>query len=477
MQETMSSRRRTVWVVDDSPTESAVARETLARDYDVRLFHDGSEALEKLTAGPLPDLLVLDWVMPALTGIELCQFLRTRPATAELPILLLTVQQNTDQVVEGLGAGANDYLGKPYAAPELRARVAALMRSRAMRERADHAQAVLRRVLRQLPDAVITMDASQRIVFVNDEAQRIFGGPEVNLLGRALHELLPDLRLEAVSAGPSSRHASLPDVHVKESALAPRVSIPPADDEGNTTFTLRDVTDVRRQEARQVDFYSMVAHDLRSPLGALHLRLQMMQQERRGPLTPEMRSELERMVSGVRELMRMINDFLDVEQIATGYFHIDREALDLRPLIDAAIEEYRALAESREIRLERPQGPPAMVRGDARRLRQVLANLLSNAIKFTPAGGVVAVSLNGDAATVKMDVRDTGPGISPEAQQRLFRKYERVGGSGAGKVEGTGLGLVIVKEIVEAHGGTVGVSSRPGAGSTFWLTLPRAAQG
>src|SRR4029077_12307280 len=120
MQHGIAGPRRVIWVVDDSPLESAVAREALSSDYEVRNFSDGSAALERLAAGPPPDVLVLDWVMPGVTGIEICQFWRSRPAPAELPIFLLTVQQNTAEIVEGLGAGANDYLGKPYAAPELR---------------------------------------------------------------------------------------------------------------------------------------------------------------------------------------------------------------------------------------------------------------------------------------------------------------------------------------------------------------------
>jgi signal transduction histidine kinase len=412
--------------------------------------------------------------MPGLTGIEICQFLRSRPATAELPILLLTVQQNTAEIVEGLGAGANDYLGKPYAAPELRARVGALVRSKLLREQVDHAQRVLRRVLAQLPDAVVTIDAQQRILFVNAEAERIFGASAEELAGRALPDLIPGLQFGSLAQVASTRQASLPDVPFGDLTLAPRVSIPPSDDEGNTTVTLRDVTEIRRQEARRVDFYSMVAHDLRSPLSALLMRTQMLQQGHRGPVTAQMQAELERMHAAVRELVRMITDFLDVTQIETGTFRIERQPVDVRSVIAAAIEEYRPLADARDLRLTQETGGPAFVEGDARRLMQVVTNLISNAIKFTPKGGRVGVRIAADGGAVEIHVADDGPGISEEALPRLFHKYERIEDSVAAKVEGTGLGLVIVKEIVEAHGGTVGVRSAPGSGSTFWLRLPRA---
>jgi signal transduction histidine kinase len=466
-------RRRVVWIVDDSPFESQVAHEALSAEYEVHGFSDGSVALERLAAGKPPDVLVLDWVMPGLSGIEICQFLRSRPATAELPVLLLTVQQNTDEIVEGLGAGANDYLGKPYAAPELRARVGALVRSRALREQIDRAQRVLRGVFAQLPDAVVTIDGERRILFVNSEAERLLGSRPEALVGRALPDVLPELQFGSLPQA-GTRQASLPDVRFGDFILAPRVSIPPSDDEGNTTFTLRDVTDARRQEARRVDFYSMVAHDLRSPLSAMLMRTQMLQQGHRGPLTPEVKAELERMHAGVRDLVRLITDFLDVSQIETGSFRIERKPVDVRSVIAEAVEEYRPLAEARSLRLTQEVNGPAVVEGDARRLMQVVANLLSNAIKYTQKGGQVQVRIASDPHTVEIDVADDGPGISQEALPRLFRKYERIEDSTAGRAEGTGLGLVIVKEIVEAHGGTVGARSTPGSGSTFWFRLPRA---
>jgi two-component system phosphate regulon sensor histidine kinase PhoR len=474
MQQGSADRRRVVWIVDDSPFESQVAREALSSEYEVHGFSDGSAALERLAAGSPPDVLVLDWVMPGLSGIEICQFLRSRPATAELPVLLLTVQQNTDEIVQGLGAGANDYLGKPYAAPELRARVGALVRSRAQREQIDRAQRVLRRVLAQLPDAVVTIDAERRILFVNSEAERILGSRAEALIDRALPDVLPALQLGSRAQAGSTRQASLPDVRCGDYVLAPRVSIPPSDDEGNTTFTLRDVTEVRRQEARRVDFYSMVAHDLRSPLSAILMRTQMLQQGHRGPVTPEVKAELERMHAGVRDLVRLITDFLDLSQIETGNFRIDRKPVDVRSVIAAAVEEYQPLADARNLRLTQETNGPAVVEGDARRLMQVVANLLSNAIKYTQKGGQVLVRIAEDPHTVEIDVADDGPGISQEALPRLFRKYERIEDSSAARAEGTGLGLVIVKEIVEAHGGTVGARSTPGSGSTFWLRLPRA---
>ena len=471
-----ASQRGLARVVDDSALESEMARRALSPDYEVKVFHDGSAALEQLAASRPPDVLILDWVMPGLSGIEICEFVRGRPETAELAMLMLTTNQRTDQIVEGLRAGANDYLSKPYDALELRARVDALVRSTRLRQRAERAEQVLRKVLSQLPDAVVTIGRNGEIIFVNDQGELIFGARHDALKGRPLVELVPNLALDVLVAA-TARQASLPDVEIRGRTFSPRVSIPPSDDEGNTTITLRDVTDIRIKEKRQVDFYSMVAHDLRSPLNALQMRAQMLLQGMRGVLSSEVKKEVEKMGARVRELVQMVNDFLAIEQMENAQFHIDHVEVDLAQTCARVYDEYRPLASSRGLQLSmNAPSAKALVQGDERRLSQVVENLVANAIKFTPEGGQVTIAVGGERAEVEVSVEDTGRGIATEAQPRLFTKYQRVEGS-ASRVEGTGLGLVIVKEIVEAHGGTVGVRSRIGAGSVFSFRLPRASAG
>ena len=460
--------RRVAWIVDDSPLESEMARRALASSYEVELFNDGSVALESLTSRPPPDVLVLDWVMPGVSGLDLCQFVRARPETAGLGVLLLTTNQQIEQVVQGLDAGANDYLSKPYAAPELRARVDALVRARLMRERAEHAELVLRRVLTQLPDAVFTLDTRGRILFVNAEGERVFERKAASMVDHNIADYAPAL-LEVLNAAPGEPRVRQ-DLELRGRLYSPHVSIPPNDDLGNTTVALRDVTEARQRATRQVDFYSMVAHDLRSPLTALQMRTQMLLQGLRGALAPEVKQELEKMSGRVRELVRMVSDFLDVAQMESAHFKIEHEHVDLATVCAGVYDEYLPLAVARGISLALEASEKAMVLGDHRRLAQVVSNLISNALKFTPAGGSVRLVLAGLPSEAEVRVEDNGGGIAADAQSRLFKKYARA----SGKLEGTGLGLVIVKEIVQAHGGTVGLSSRPCHGSTFWIRLPLA---
>src|SRR5690349_18122896 len=135
--------KRIVWIVDDSRLEAERARSALGQECDVELFSDGSAALERLATGAVPDVMVLDWVMPGISGIEVCRFLRSpQGGHSSVGILMLTTHRQTEHIVEGLSAGANDFLAKPYEDAELLARVRAQLRARQLLERAERAEAL-----------------------------------------------------------------------------------------------------------------------------------------------------------------------------------------------------------------------------------------------------------------------------------------------------------------------------------------------
>src|SRR6185295_5713347 len=214
-----------VWIVDDSPLDTEQARRALGDTYEVRLFSDGSAALEVIGAQSQPDVLVLDWVMPGISGIDVCQFLRSHhDGHPEISILLLTSHQQTDQIVAGLSAGANDYLSKPYAEPELAARVAALIRNRQMCERAELAEASVRAFLASSPDPLIGVDCDGRINYVGGAAFEAFGDATGDLRGRRVTEVLPELPVSRLSTEDSGRPPTtqrVPDLTIGGELFAP----------------------------------------------------------------------------------------------------------------------------------------------------------------------------------------------------------------------------------------------------------------
>jgi two-component system phosphate regulon sensor histidine kinase PhoR len=476
--------RPSVWIVDDSPLDAERARRALGASYAVEVFADGSAMLEQLMRGPGPCVLVLDWVMPGVSGIEVCQFLRSgsmvRP---QLAILLLTMQSHTQQIVEGLAAGANDYLVKPYADPELLARVDALVRSNSLLERAQAAEASVAELLEHAPDPLIGVDAHHDVTYVNEEAQRALDKNASALVGRPLSEVLPGLSGDHLrDAARTSR--PLPDITIADQVFSPSIRSLPGDNRAALTVALRDVTAHRKRESRRLDFYSIIAHDLRSPLSAMLMRTDSLLRGRRGVLSAEVVTDLRKMDGHMRRLMALINDFLDFARMEEGAHAMQRAHIDLGELASEIVDDFRPLAENagQELRIE-VLGERPLVLGDRQRLQQVLTNLVANAVKFTLPGGHITVRAQTVAALCEVVVEDDGPGIAAETLPTLFQRYSRAP-NGPADVGGTGLGLLIVREIIEAHGGSVGVDSTPGQGSRFWFriaatdagtTLPRVA--
>jgi signal transduction histidine kinase len=240
-----------------------------------------------------------------------------------------------------------------------------------------------------------------------------------------------------------------------------------------------DVTRLKELDEKKDAFVANVSHELRSPLSIVKGYLGAMREgEIFGPLSPGQREPVEVMARVVDRLIRLINDLLDVSQIAAGKIKLKEEAVDLGALLQGVRENYGIEASKKKIVLTvEPPPEPVFVRGDQDRLTQVAGNLVNNAIKYSPEGGRVTLRLSTDGDLARVEVADEGSGIPPEFREKIFDKFERILME---KAEGTGLGLSIAKDIVDLHGGRIWVESEPGKGSRFIFTLglkkPQAAE-
>src|SRR5213595_416464 len=225
-------------------------------------------------------------------------------------------------------------------------------------------------------------------------------------------------------------------------------------------------------------FLANVSHELRTPLNSVigfsDLLLTMATPE--SPLSETQRDYLETIARNGRHLLELINELLDLSKIAAGRMELRLEPLELGALLQEAADSVRAQVEARRHTLViEPLHDHLVVTADRGRLRQVLLNLLSNAIKFSTDGGRVGLSARlEDSGRVRIAVSDTGIGIAPADQRKLFQEFVQLDASASRRYEGTGLGLALSKRLVELHGGTIGVDSELGKGSTFWFTLRRA---
>jgi PAS domain S-box-containing protein len=362
-----------------------------------------------------------------------------------------------------------------------------------------------RAVLEAAPDAMITVAADGRITMVNSETLRLFGYERRELVGAPIEMLLPE-RLRAIHAAhreafhrePRRRPMGLgPDLVARRkdgSVFPTEISLSPLwNDRGLTiVVVVRDITErrkaeeeraalVREQAARaeaelanraKDEFLAVVSHELRTPLNAILGWAVMLQSQPSGPETvARALSAIER---NARVQRQVIDDLLDVSAITAGKVALERHDLDLAGVIRAAEESLGPSAESKRIRLdiEIEPGLPR-VAGDPRRLQQVFWNLLSNAVKFSDEGGRVGVRARAVATGIEVRVEDNGTGIDPRFLPHVFDRFRQSDASPARGHGGLGLGLAIVRELVDLHGGSVTAESRgEGQGASFTVLLP-----
>ena len=233
----------------------------------------------------------------------------------------------------------------------------------------------------------------------------------------------------------------------------------------------RTVDELTRLSALRADFVSLVSHELRSPMAAVIGAARTLQIRWR-ELKPDQREAFLALIGDeTSRLAELVGDVLDTSRIEAGTFSYRFSDIDLATLVGESVATASVGQEAVPLRVEIPDGVPR-VRGDAERLRQVLGNLIDNAVKYSPAGQPVEVRIARVDGVVHVSVNDRGPGIKADEQRLIFEKFGRVAGTGS--KPGTGLGLYIARSIAEAHGGELTVSSAPGRGSTFTLSLPVA---
>jgi len=332
-----------------------------------------------------------------------------------------------------------------------------------------------------VPDALVVVDAAGVVRFANVRAEAFFGSPRPQLVGRSAGELVPGLD----HAVRQSLAGSGPDERLELSALRGPVGEHPVEvwlvrvpfgaDE-MVTVTVRDDSErrsLREASARMRDeLFASVSHELRTPLtsiiGYTELLVDMGEQA-----VSEQAAQLIAVIerNAEREL-RLVEDLLTLAALGASTLTVQPSPTDLAPLAAAVVGSHGSFAAEAGVDLRCDAGSVVLVRGDSERLQQVVRNLVGNALKFTPAGGQVTVSVSTDGAHGVLLVEDQGVGVSPDERPRLFEGLFRGTHAVASHLPGAGLGLPIVKGIVDAHGGEIDVESRHGRGTRVVVRIP-----
>lgn len=502
-------------MVEDSALEAEMARRSLAPTQDVEVIVDGSLALERLSAGARPDIIILDWQLPTVSGLEVCRVVRATHDANALPILMLTAQGRKQDIAFAIEAGANDYVTKPFDVPELVARVQTLVRT----SRLQHAQ--LRRArqleltanvgsaLTRAPNvgalgrSVATilarhLDASYACIWFagsgglvlsatagtevgveppTDMAAQAAAGQKLVASGRiaAVPLLLGD-DVVGVMAASSLRPLDETSAILATVADLVALGIARARAEAERSILLEREKaareDAERANRSKDEFLAVVSHELRTPLNAITGWAGMLTS---GVLdAARAKRAIETIERNARAQAQLIEDLLDVTRITSGKLRLDVHKIDVSTVAELALESVRFAAEAKGVIVASNIEPGvSSIVGDPDRVQQIIWNLLSNAIKFTPASGSVRLSIRQRSGEVIIDVEDTGKGISPEFLPHVFERFRQADGSATRTSGGLGLGLAIVRHLVELHGGsTEAVSEGLNKGAKFTVRLP-----
>jgi two-component system phosphate regulon sensor histidine kinase PhoR len=349
------------------------------------------------------------------------------------------------------------------------------MRVQQIRE--DHELLVT--VLGSMIEGVVAVDANQRIFFANDTARSLLGlGPE-NIHGRPLWEMVRHRTMQqAVQDALTLDQPCLSEFEIPGAVrrvVALHAKRLPGDPCLGAVLVFHDVTELRRLENLRQEFVANVSHELKTPLSSIKAYVETLLH---GALEdPENNvTFLRRIEEQADRLHGLILDLLRLARVETGQEVFEITTVPLGELIHSCVAEHRTAANAKRIALDVESHDGALcVRADEEGVRTILNNLVDNAIKYTPDGGRVTIRWNAEDSVVELAVQDTGIGISPEDQARIFERFYRVDKARSRELGGTGLGLAIVKHLAQAFGGSVAVSSAVGRGSTFTVRFPRAS--
>ena len=508
----------------DSPLQLLVAEDS---EYDfeilLRELRKGGYAVSaervKSTAeledalGRAWDLLISDWSMPGFGGLQVLETVASRGL--DLACIIVSGTPGEEAAVEALRAGALDFLSKD----KPRRIVPAVQR--ALREAADRrARVHVERELRfsearyrtgfeLAPEPLLAYDLDRRVILdANAKATGLFQCSRDDLRSADLHALSPHRQ-------PDGRMSSEAAAHYIGRALAgesPAFSwlfqargemIPTETRIINLATVGRNLAQInisdlrerlradeirrrsaeletqnrRIQEASRLksEFLANMSHELRTPLNAILGFAELLHDGQVDPASPTHKEFLGDILSSGRHLLQLINDVLDLAKVEAGKLEFRPEPVTAAKLVGEVLAILRTTAAQKQIRMETQLDPSvAELTVDPARLKQVAYNYLSNALKFTPIGGSVTLRVKADGdSKFRLEVQDTGIGISPDDLGRLFVEFQQLEAGAAKRHQGTGLGLALTRRLVEAQGGSVGVRSTVGSGSTFHACLPR----
>ena len=494
---------RALFVDDDRAMTEVYAATLKQAGFEVRTINNPLEAPAAVAAF-MPDVIVTDVYMPGCNGLELAALLRQDESLADTPILFLSSETDIKRQMAALDLGADDFLTKPVnmevlqAAVSARAKRARMLKRSRMEFRSAFEHLKLVEYALDKHSIVSITDVAGRIIYVNQRFCEVSGYTDKELLG-ANHRMVksgahpPEFYRElwGTIRGGRTWHGEVCNRRKDGSLYWVDATVTPQlDSQGlpERYISVRtDITQLKLMQAQLTQakheaeaanqaksaFLAHMSHEIRTPMNAI---LGMAHLVRRSGVSPQQARHLDKIDTAADHLLSVINGILDVAKIEAGKLVLEEVAVSISSLTDNIVGMLAGYAGSKGLKLVVDTDPAAnqVLRGDPTRLQQALLNYVNNAVKFTDSGTIVirtrCLEQTDEQLLLRFEVEDTGIGITPEQLGRLFAAFVQADSSTTREYGGTGLGLTITRRLAQLMGGEAGVSSTPGAGSTFWFS-------
>jgi PAS domain S-box-containing protein len=485
-----------ILVVDDEKIMREGAERILTKEgWKATIAKNGERGLELIKDGKFR-ILLLDLMMPGISGMDVLK--KVRESQPDLLVIVITGYATIDNAVEAMKSGAYDFIPKPFTPDQLRivvrraleklnlereAELLRIEREKSLQDVANEKSKTLT-IINHMADGVLVTDQNGCIVLNNPAVTRMLGLEEESPLGKHLSEWTGNKDLtrmleKVLSMGSSqdrgiSQELALGDPP-KNFFVAHSAPIRSEQGEVFGSVTIfNDVTWLKELDQMKSEFVNMVSHELRSPLSSIRQKLSLIVDGLTGEINEEQKQIVSRVQHRIDGLIGMISSLLDLARIEAGRLVQQKERIALSEIIDEVVELMDQEVEKKGLKFEVTIDAQLFpVHADRQSMETVITNLLSNAVKYNREGGRVSISARNRGEFVEVKVADTGVGISEENLPRIFDKFYRIRSEYTRKVIGSGMGLPLVKAIVEAHFGTISVESESGEGTTFTVLLPK----
>ncbi len=491
-----------ILVIDDE----AVIRDGCARILTkegcrVKTVENGEVGLDLIRTEDEPfDILLLDLMMPGISGMEVLDAVSR--IDQALSVIVITGYATVESAVDAMKGGAYDFIAKPFTPDQLRIVVERALERKSLLKEAENLRNEREKSLRDVADeksrittiincmvdGVLVTDRESRIVLHNPAATRLLGIERLQIIDESLRRCInnEDLARAVTEAldTEKSRYVEISQ-EITSSEESGKVFLrtntaPVLNEDGETmgsVTVLHDITQEKQINDMKSDFLTMVSHELRAPVSAIQQQLSVIEEGMAGSITEKQARMLTRAKERTTGILDLIKDLLDVSKLDSGIVVQHKESTVLQDILEKLCQLMEPEAEAKGIRLnlETSDHLP-LVNADRENMEDVFINLISNAIKYNVEGGDVTVSVLSHGEFLRVDIADTGIGIPEKDLPRIFDRFYRVKNPETRTIIGTGLGLPIVKSIIEAHHGSISVKSREGEGTTFTLLLPRISE-